>query len=125
MAVAAHDKEIDRRIRGMGENGAGRIDLGRGDLLELYPGAVAGEMARDVSAVQLAIIEAQRAENARAAQSVVEKFEQAVHAAAVPGETHRIETPVTDAPKAFARIARHFDLAVVPQPEPEQPEAQL
>ena len=63
-----------------------------------------------------AIIEAQRAENARAAQSVVEKFEQAVHAAAVSGETHRIETPVTDAPKALARIARHFDLAVVAQP---------
>ena len=68
-----------------------------------------------------AIIEAQRAENARAAQAVVEEFEQAVNAAAVSGETHRIDTPVTDAPKAFARLARHFDLAVVAQPEPQQP----
>src|SRR6516164_8074519 len=53
MAIATHDKEIDRSVHGMGENGAGHIDLGGCDLLELDPCAVARETARDVGAVQL------------------------------------------------------------------------
>jgi len=68
-----------------------------------------------------AIIESQRAENAKVAQDAVAKFEEAVRRAGISGETHKIETPVTDAPAVLARIARRFDLTVVAQPEPDQP----
>ena len=68
-----------------------------------------------------AIIESQRAENARIAQDAVVKFEEAVRLAGISAESHKIETPVTDAPAVLARMARRFDLTVIAQPEPEQP----
>jgi nucleotide-binding universal stress UspA family protein len=65
-----------------------------------------------------AIIEAQRNENVMIAQAAVEKFEEAARLARIAGETRKVDTPVTHAPAALARIARRFDLSVVAQPEP-------
>src|SRR3974377_1348176 len=53
MAVATHDEEIRGSVRGMGEDGAGDVDIPCRDSLDLDLDAVAGKMMRNLGARQL------------------------------------------------------------------------
>jgi nucleotide-binding universal stress UspA family protein len=64
-------------------------------------------------------IDAQRAENLAAAQTAVDRFEEAVRREGVSAEHRIIESGLGAAPNSFARIARHFDLSVVGQTAPD------
>jgi nucleotide-binding universal stress UspA family protein len=64
-------------------------------------------------------IDAQRAENLAAAQGAVDRFEAAAGRDGVSAEHQIIESGIGEAPKLFAFIARHFDLSVVGQTEPD------
>jgi nucleotide-binding universal stress UspA family protein len=64
-------------------------------------------------------IDAQRAENLAAAQGAVDRFEAAARGKGVSAEHQIIESGIGEAPKLFAFIARHFDLSVVGQTEPD------
>jgi nucleotide-binding universal stress UspA family protein len=64
-------------------------------------------------------IDAQRAENLAAAQTATERFEEAVRRESVSAEHRIVESSLGAAPNRFARIARHFDLAVVGQTAPD------
>ena len=48
MAVAAHNQEIGRCVRGMREERAGYIGLRGSDLLDLHLRAMAGKMVSDI-----------------------------------------------------------------------------
>jgi nucleotide-binding universal stress UspA family protein len=61
------------------------------------------------------VIEIQRQENERAANAAGARFEAAAQKAAVTAETRVLEVAGGGAPALFARIARHFDLAVIGQ----------
>jgi nucleotide-binding universal stress UspA family protein len=64
-------------------------------------------------------IDAQRAENLAAARQAVDRFEAAAGREGVSAEHQIIESGIGEAPKLFAFIARHFDLSVVGQTEPD------
>ena len=53
MAVAAHDQEIRRVVRGMRQDGAGDVGLGGNDALELHFRPMAREMVGHVGPRQL------------------------------------------------------------------------
>jgi nucleotide-binding universal stress UspA family protein len=65
--------------------------------------------------VPVQLIEAQREENSKAAQSAVQRFEESARSAAVSVSSRTVEASVGGAATAFAAIARRFDLAVVGQ----------
>jgi nucleotide-binding universal stress UspA family protein len=66
-------------------------------------------------------MESQRIVNKKAAKAAVSKFDDAVRRAAISAEARIIEVPVTSAPRVFANISRPFDLAIMGQPEPDEP----
>jgi nucleotide-binding universal stress UspA family protein len=68
------------------------------------------------------LIESQRAENDKAAKGAATKFEEAMHLAGISGESLILDAPVDAAPGTLASIARRFDLSIVAQPEPNEPQ---
>jgi nucleotide-binding universal stress UspA family protein len=64
-------------------------------------------------------IDTQRAENLAAARQAVDRFETAARRDGVSAEHQIIEAGIGETPKLFAFIARHFDLSVVGQTEPD------
>ena len=75
-------------------------------------------MADAMEVVPADIIEAQRLENAKAAENAVANFKRVTAKIDLPVEMQIVQTDLGEAPKVFARIARRFDLSVVSQPEP-------
>jgi nucleotide-binding universal stress UspA family protein len=65
------------------------------------------------------LIDAQRAENTKAAQASVAKFEQAAKRDGVSFETRIFDASLAGAADIFGRLARRFDMSVVGQAEPE------
>jgi nucleotide-binding universal stress UspA family protein len=79
----------------------------------IIPGAVLGGVPTD-------LIEAQRDENAKAANAAIARFEQAAKAAGISAETRLLDASIAGAADLFGRIARRFDVAVVGQARREQ-----
>lgn len=67
------------------------------------------------------VIESQRVENENMAKAALGRFEDAARGAALSAEPRMVDAQVATAPGRFADIARRFDLAVLGQPEPDQP----
>jgi nucleotide-binding universal stress UspA family protein len=63
------------------------------------------------------IIESQRAEGENAATAVIARFEESARRAGLSAQSRMIPTSLAGAADVFGRIARRFDLAVVPQAE--------
>ena len=63
-------------------------------------------------------IEEQRAENQKAAENALAKFEDAARRRAVSAQSRILAASLAGAPDTFARAARRFDLSVIPQPRP-------
>lgn len=63
-------------------------------------------------------VEQIRAEIDQATKAAIARFEDAARAAGVPIETRRLETTYAGSAEEFGRMARRFDLSVVPQAEP-------
>jgi nucleotide-binding universal stress UspA family protein len=80
------------------------------------PLLVAGAM----EAIPADFIETQRAENVKAAREAIARFKQATAHVDLPVEMQTIEAGLEDAPSAFGRLARTFDVAIVSQTEPEK-----
>jgi nucleotide-binding universal stress UspA family protein len=80
------------------------------------PLLVAGAM----EAIPADFIETQRAENVKAAREAIARFKQATAHVDLPAEMQTIEAGLEDAPSAFGRLARTFDVAIVSQTEPEK-----
>jgi nucleotide-binding universal stress UspA family protein len=76
----------------------------------------------DMYGMPTEVIESQRAENEKAARAAVARFDEATQRCALLSEARTLDVAVSTAPDLFARIARHFDLAIVGQPQPERPE---
>jgi nucleotide-binding universal stress UspA family protein len=74
----------------------------------VIPATITGTIPVDV-------IEAQRVENTRAAQEVLDRFEQAAQRAGVSAETRLLDGTLPGSADTFARLARRFDLAVIGQ----------
>jgi nucleotide-binding universal stress UspA family protein len=70
--------------------------------------------------VAASIIATYRAESEKAGQAAVAKFDEMVKRAGVSADSHLLEAGPTGAGELFAEVARHFDLAVVGQADPEQ-----
>jgi nucleotide-binding universal stress UspA family protein len=70
--------------------------------------------------VAASIIATYRAESEKAGQAAVAKFDEMVKRAGVSADSHLLEAGPTGAGELFAEVARHFDLAVVGQTDPEQ-----
>jgi nucleotide-binding universal stress UspA family protein len=67
--------------------------------------------------VPVELIEAQRAENTRAAQDAIDRFTTASQRAGISAETRLLDGTLSGSADTFARLARRFDLAVVGQAE--------
>jgi len=74
----------------------------------VIPGSLLGGIPTD-------LIEVQREENAKAAETAVAHFEAAASAAGVSAETRLLDASIAGASDLFGRIARRFDIAVVGQ----------
>jgi nucleotide-binding universal stress UspA family protein len=70
--------------------------------------------------VAASIIATYRAESEKAGQAAVSKFDELARRAGVSADSHLLEAGPTGAGELFAQVARHFDLAVVAQADPEQ-----
>jgi nucleotide-binding universal stress UspA family protein len=64
-------------------------------------------------------IDAQRAENRAAAQEAVDRFAAAVKREGLSAEHRIVDSSLGSAANHFSRIARHFDLSVVAQSDPD------
>jgi nucleotide-binding universal stress UspA family protein len=69
--------------------------------------------------VPVELIELQREENSRVARSAVERFEAATRNAGISAEPRIIDSTLGGPATVFGQIARHFDLVVAGQAEPE------
>lgn len=74
--------------------------------------------------VATSIIATYRAESEKAGKAAIAKFDKAVAGSGVIAESHLLESGPTGAGELFARMARHFDLAVVAQTDPEKDAAE-
>jgi nucleotide-binding universal stress UspA family protein len=83
----------------------------------VIPGTVMGGVPAD-------FIEAQRAENEKAAQAAVGKFDAAARLAGISAESTVLGSSFGGAADTFARMARRFDLSVVGQAEPGKAQAE-
>ena len=83
----------------------------------IYQPVVPGMVFNGVTA---SIVETFRAESEKAGRAAVAKFEDAVRRAGLPVESHLLDSETAGAGEMFARFARHFDLSVVAQIEPEK-----
>lgn len=79
----------------------------------VIPGTVLGGVPTD-------LIEAQRAENSKAAKAAADRFEAATKAASLSSELRILDASVAGAADLFGRMARRFDLSVVGQSGPEE-----
>jgi nucleotide-binding universal stress UspA family protein len=70
--------------------------------------------------VAASIIATYRAESEKAGKAAAAKFDEAVRGTGVSAESHLLESGPTGAGELFAHMARHFDLSVVAQPDPEK-----
>jgi nucleotide-binding universal stress UspA family protein len=69
--------------------------------------------------VPVQLIEAQREENCKAAQSAVQRFEENARAVGVSASSRTVEASVGGGATVFAKIARRFDLVVLGQSQRE------
>jgi nucleotide-binding universal stress UspA family protein len=65
------------------------------------------------------IIDTYRAESEKAGRAAIAGFEEAVRRAGLPAESHLLESATVGCGEVFAHMARHFDISVVLQTEPE------
>jgi nucleotide-binding universal stress UspA family protein len=65
------------------------------------------------------VIESQRADNETAAEAAIKDFTAATDRAGISAEPQMLTASLTGAGDQFARMARHFDLAIVGQAQPE------
>jgi nucleotide-binding universal stress UspA family protein len=65
------------------------------------------------------VIDAQRAENERAADAAMSRFDDATRIASVRSETRMVKSSMAGVATRFAHIARRFDLSVVAQAKPD------
>jgi nucleotide-binding universal stress UspA family protein len=70
--------------------------------------------------VPVELIELQRQQNSKIVRAAVERFEAAARNAGVSAAQRILDSTAAGAGPVFARLARHFDLAVVGQAEREQ-----
>lgn len=70
--------------------------------------------------VAASIIATYRAESEKAGKAAAAKFDEAVRGTGVSAESHLLESGPTGAGELFAHMARHFDLSVVAQADPEK-----
>ena len=70
--------------------------------------------------VAASIVETFRAESEKAGKAAVAKFEDAARRAGLPVESHLLDSETAGVGEMFAQFARHFDLSVVAQIEPEK-----
>jgi nucleotide-binding universal stress UspA family protein len=77
-------------------------------------------VATPLDAMPPDLIEAERVENAHAAEEAVTRFKKATADADLAAETRTVEASVGGAAGAFARLARTFDLTVAGQAEPKR-----
>jgi hypothetical protein len=68
------------------------------------------------------VIETQRAENEKVAQTAVSKFDETARAAGLSAESHLLRANLATAADMFARLARRFDISVLAQAEPDRME---
>jgi nucleotide-binding universal stress UspA family protein len=66
-------------------------------------------------------VDAQREESRAAAKSAIDRFEAAAKREGLSAEHRLFQTSLGEAIGLFGRIARHFDLSVVKQQEPDRP----
>jgi nucleotide-binding universal stress UspA family protein len=71
------------------------------------------------------VIETQQADNESSAKRAIERFAEATRRAGVAAEPLTLTASLAGAGDQFARIARRFDLAVVPQAEPQGSEVEV
>jgi len=83
----------------------------------IYEPVIPGDM---LGGVPTDLIELQREENSKAANSAINRFEAAAKAAGISAETRLVDASVAGAADLFGRIARRFDIAVVGQARREQ-----
>jgi nucleotide-binding universal stress UspA family protein len=74
--------------------------------------------------VAASIIETYRAESEKVGKAAVAKFDETVRRAGISAESHLLEAGPTGAGELFAQMARHFDLALVAQTDPEKDAAE-
>jgi nucleotide-binding universal stress UspA family protein len=79
----------------------------------VIPGTVMG-------GIPTSLIEAQREESVKAAQSAVDYFDKAANAAGLSAESRMIDASMAGAAEMFGRLARRFDLSIVGQAEPDK-----
>jgi len=77
----------------------------------VIPGSIFGSAA-------VRVIETQRAENEKVAQTAVSKFDETARAAGLSAESHLLRANLATAADMFARLARQFDISVLAQAEP-------
>jgi nucleotide-binding universal stress UspA family protein len=70
------------------------------------------------------LIEIQREENTKAAKAAAGRFDAAASAAGVSAEASILDASLAGAAATFGRIARHFDIAIVGQAQPEKGSAE-
>jgi nucleotide-binding universal stress UspA family protein len=70
--------------------------------------------------VAASIIETYRVESEKAGRAALATFDQAIQGSGVSAESHLLESGPTGAGELFGRMARHFDLAVAAQIDPEK-----
>jgi nucleotide-binding universal stress UspA family protein len=79
----------------------------------VIPGTVMGGVPAEV-------IEAGRAQSESAAQAAIARFEQAAGRDGLSFDSRMLDATLVGAADLFGRLARRYDLAVVPQAEPDQ-----
>jgi len=65
------------------------------------------------------VIDVQQRDNEAAAKAAIDRFTAAAARAGVAAEPVRVNADLANAGRYFSRVARHFDLAIVGQAEPE------
>lgn len=68
------------------------------------------------------LIVAEHAKNMKAAAAAVARFDQSMHAGGLRGEARLLDAGIAEASNEFGEFARRFDLSVVGQAKPSDPE---
>jgi nucleotide-binding universal stress UspA family protein len=80
--------------------------------------------ATDMGGIPVELIESQRTENEGNAQSAIAKFEEAARREGLSAESRMVDASLAGASEVFGRLARHFDLSIVGQAEPDKATAE-
>lgn len=78
-----------------------------------------------MEALGVNIVAAEQTKNRKAATVAVGRFENSLRAGGLRGEARMFETGVAEASNQFGQFARRFDLSVVGQAKPSQPEGRM